>query len=433
MKINDSIIIETAVLNTFRLLVIARIILGIAALLVSALLLEESVPRIRVVGLLIFCVLAVYLYSSRLETVLRRFYLPIALSVSILVPIIEQQILLWQNLHLGDEVELNQIGRFLIPLERGSTPFLNETDIWIPLLFIPLVIIAWRYGFRGVIIFCLLMITTVLSFHLLVIKFDVHMILRLLNSLNGQIFVSLAIGYVVAYLNDVEKQQRYELQVTNRKLLQHTIVLEKLTISQERNRLARELHDTLAHTLSGTAVQLEASEALRTKDPAKSQELVLQSLQGLRLGLTETRRALEALRASPLDDLGLWLALHQLVTDYGQRTGWSIELQLSQSLPKTSPMVEQTIYRCAQELLNNIDRHAAASKVEVILNATDELIFLIIRDNGRGFELAKISKLNNRFGIIGMRERVEALEGQVNIDSQLGFGTAVSIEMRIIA
>lgn len=428
-----SYLIETTVLKIFRLLVAARIFLGVFALSILVFVLKEPVPLIRIIGLLSFGLLALYLYIPILETWLQRFYLPIALAIAIVVPIIEQQILTWRQFYVEQEIEVNALPKPLTDLGSGSTPFLNSTDIWIPFLFIPLVIIAWRYGFRSVIIFCVFVISTIFGFHLLLVQFDTGVILLLYNSINGQIFASLAIGYVIAYLTNAEMRHRHELERANRKLRQHSMVLEQLTISHERNRLARELHDTLAHTLSGTAVQLEASEALRSKDPAKSQELVQQSLHRLRSGLTETRRALEALRASPLDDLGLLLALRQLVEDYRQRAVWVVEMQLMEYLPQLSPAVEQTLYRCVQEVLSNIDRHAAASKVDILFNMTEEVICLSIRDNGRGFDLEKVNKVNNHFGIIGMQERVEALDGLLKIDSQIGHGTTINIEMRIMA
>jgi len=425
--------VETTVIKTFRLLVVIRIFLGSATLSVLAFLLEQPVPLIRVIGLIIFGLLALYLSSPTLETWLQRFYLPIALVIAILIPIIEHQILIWRQLYSGQEIEASALAIQLIQLESGSTPFLNSTNIWTPFLFIPLAIIAWRYGFRSVIIFCVSVVCTILGVHFLLVKFEIRMVLPLLNNLSAQIFVSLAIGYVISHLNNAEKQQRHELQHANRKLLQHSIVLEQLTISHERNRLARELHDTLAHTLSGTTVQLEASEALRSKDPVKSQELIQQSLHRLRSGLTETRRALEALRASPLDDLGLVLALHQLIKDYKQHTGWGMELKLPERLPEISPTVEQTLYRCMQEVLSNIDRHAAASKVNIEVKVTEQVICMSIHDNGRGFDAGKMNTVNNHFGIVGMKERVEALGGLLRIDSQMAYGTTINVEMVMMA
>ncbi|MEM9953678.1 MAG: sensor histidine kinase [Chloroflexota bacterium] len=425
--------IEKAVVKTFRLLVLIRILLGSIAISMLVFLLEEPVPPVRLIGLGIFSLLVLYLYLPTLERRLQQFYLPIALAVAIVVPIVEHQVLIWRRLYIGQKIEVNALVVPFIQLDAGSTPFLNSIDIWIPFLFIPLVIIAWRYGFRSVIIFCVFTIVTIFGFYTLIGEFDAQIMLLLVFGLIEYIFVSLAIGYVIAHLNDLEKRQRHELEQANRKLLQHAIVLEQLTISQERNRLARELHDTLAHTLSGTTVQLEASEALRSTNPAKSQQLVQQSLQRLRSGLNETRRALEALRASPLDDLGLLLALHQLVQDYQQRTGWEIKLQLPERLPEISLTVEQILYRCMQEVLSNIDRHAAANKVTINVKVTETVIYLSICDDGRGFDVGKINTMNNRFGIIGMQERIEATGGLLKIDSQAGHGTTIHIEMRLIA
>jgi len=427
-----SYLIETAVIKIFRLLVVIRIFLGGIPLFFVFFFLEEPLPLIRLIGQFIFSLLVLYLSIPILKTWLQRFYLPIALVIAIVVSILEQQILLWRHLYIGQEIEVNTLSITLNQLSNGTAPLIENTGIWTPFLFVPLVVIAWRYGFRSVIIFCVLMIIMIVGFHVLFGTFDTHIFLLLLYSLNGQIFVSLAVGYVIAHLNNVQKQQRHELEQANRKLLQHAIVVEQLTISHERNRLARELHDTLAHTLSATTVQIEASEALRSKDPVKSQQLVQQSLQCLRSGLTETRRALQALRASPLDDLGLLLALHQLIKDYEQRTGWVVELEMIESLPDISPTVEQTLYRCTQEVLSNIDRHAAASKVDITLSTTKQAICLSIHDNGQGFDLQKLNPANNRFGIIGMQERVEALDGLLKIDSQIGHGTTINIEMRML-
>lgn len=427
-----SYLIEATVIKIFRLLVVIRILLGGIPLVFVGVFLEESVPLIRLIGQFIFILLALYLSIPILKTWLQRFYLPIALVVAIVVSILEQQILLWRQLSIGQEIDVSTLSITLDKLSNGTAPLLENTGIWIPFLFVPLVIVAWRYGLRSVIIFCVSMIGMIVGFHVLFGNFDTHIFLLLLYSLNGQIFVSLAVGYVIAHLNNVQKQQRHELEQANRKLLQHAIVVEQLTISQERNRLARELHDTLAHTLSGTTVQLEASEALRSKDPVKSQQLVQQSLQRLRSGLTETRRALQALRASPLDDLGLLLALHQLIKDYEQRTGWVVKLEMIESLPDISPTVEQTLYRCTQEVLSNIDRHASASKVDITLSTTKQTIYLSIHDNGQGFDLQKLNPANNRFGIIGMQERVETFGGLLKIDSQIGHGTTINIEMRML-
>ncbi|MEM9955192.1 MAG: hypothetical protein AAF846_26525 [Chloroflexota bacterium] len=138
----DSYLTETAVIKTFRLLVVTRIFFGILILSTMAFLLEEPVPLIRLIGLLVFSLLALYLSAPFLETWLQYFYLPIALVITILGSIIEQQILIWRQLYIGQEIEVNKLVMYLVEFENGATPFLNSVDIWIGFLFIPLVIVA---------------------------------------------------------------------------------------------------------------------------------------------------------------------------------------------------------------------------------------------------------------------------------------------------
>src|SRR5947208_742021 len=115
------------------------------------------------------------------------------------------------------------------------------------------------------------------------------------------------VGLVLAWLIDRQREQRAALAEANRKLAQYAAATEQLATSQERNRLARELHDTLAHSLSGVTVQLEAVQALWELNPMEARRMLDQALQHTRGGLNEARRALQALRASPLEDLGLAL------------------------------------------------------------------------------------------------------------------------------
>ena len=138
----------------------------------------------------------------------------------------------------------------------------------------------------------------------------------LLRSLLGILFIQivafLLVGHMLGNLVKVQREQRQRLTEANARLAQHASTVEQLTISQERNRLARELHDVLAHTLSGVAVELEGLRATMQRDPEQATALLNHSLQAIREGLTETRRALQELRAKPLEDLGLALAIQTL-------------------------------------------------------------------------------------------------------------------------
>ena len=134
-----------------------------------------------------------------------------------------------------------------------------------------------------------------------------------------QTVVFLAVGFSIGYLMNRIRNQQSSLETANIRLTHYTSTLEQLAITRERNRLARELHDTLAHSLSGLAVQLETVKAYWDVDQKMARSSLDLSLAVVHSGLEETRRALKALRASPLEDLGLAQAIKALVEDAAAR------------------------------------------------------------------------------------------------------------------
>ena len=152
---------------------------------------------------------------------------------------------------------------------------------------------------------------------------------------------------------------------SNQKLVSHAETVEQLTLSRERLRLSRELHDTLAHTLSAMAVQLDALTTIWHSSPQRAEQMVEEMLQTTRTGLDETRRALSALRVSALEEMGLALALRVLAEDFSARNALQLEFNCPDLLRALSPDVEQSLYRIAQEALENIARHAKATQVKL--------------------------------------------------------------------
>jgi signal transduction histidine kinase len=222
------------------------------------------------------------------------------------------------------------------------------------------------------------------------------------------------------------KTQQASLEQANIQLVHHAGTLEHLTISRERNRMARELHDTLAHTLSALSVQLETIKAYWDVDPAAAQRLLDQSLTATRSGLQETRRALKSLRATPLDDLGLALALRKLAEETAARANLQLDLSLPERLPALSPDVEQCIYRVAQEAVSNVAHHADARTLTVQLSVNGPAVLLLVRDDGAGFD-ARQDEAVGHFGLPGMRERAYLAGGQLAIDSRPGRGTTIRL------
>jgi two-component system sensor histidine kinase UhpB len=149
-----------------------------------------------------------------------------------------------------------------------------------------------------------------------------------------------------------------------------------------------------------------------------------------RSGLTETRRALQALRASPLDDLGLLLALRALAETTATRAGLQLECDLPESLPKLPPDVEQGLYRIAQEAFQNIVRHANARKIRVDWAQKNGQADLTISDDGRGFVIKEVDGAQH-FGLRGMQERASMLDATLEIASQPGQGASIKISLNL--
>ncbi len=249
-----------------------------------------------------------------------------------------------------------------------------------------------------------------------------------------QTVIFLAVGFSISYLMSRLREQQQSLEAANIRLTHHASTLEQLATSRERSRLALELHDTLAHTLSGLAVQLETIKAYwdvdqqtaRYVDHPTARSLLDESLAVAHYGLEETRRALKALRASPLDDLGLTLAIREMVGDAAARAKLSLDLSITDKMPALSPDVEQCIYRVAQEAVTNVTKHANARNLTVKLELVEGKVKLTVGDDGIGFDTEK-SGDGGHFGLAGMRERAELVGGQLEIMSKPGNGTTVRL------
>ena len=202
------------------------------------------------------------------------------------------------------------------------------------------------------------------------------------------------------------------------------LTAERLAVSQERIRLAQELHDTLAHSLSAVTVQLEAAEAIWDVDTAKARTMVDGALGNTRSGLTEARRALQALRAGPLEEVGLRVAVGNLARSTAARSNLELELTMPDELPRLTQAEEQCLYRVAQEALSNVARHARATHVRVALQLT-----LTIADDGRGFDPAMVN--GGHYGLKGLRERAELVGATLDIVSAQPHGTTLTLSAPI--
>jgi two-component system, NarL family, sensor kinase len=199
----------------------------------------------------------------------------------------------------------------------------------------------------------------------------------------------------------------------------------RLGAVEERNRLAREIHDTLAQGLTATALQLESADALLDAGSEKAHEPLRRALSLTRSNLEEARRSVLDLRASPLEGRPLSEALKALVERWEAETGIAARYGAVNGSRPLPPSVEAALYRICQEALTNVARHAGAERATVRLVATPDRVRLAVEDDGRGFDAAGVPE--DRHGIVGMRERAEVLGGTLEVSSGPGEGTRIEV------
>ncbi len=349
-----------------------------------------------------------YVWYKPMQSWMGHLFLPIGLAIVIVSPLIGGYI---EMIHADNP----NISAYFISWNLLIT------------LSIPLVVVAWQYDFKAVIKFIAITSFVDVLMKWSVIGFSLQHDYIAWSAVVVRVIVFLLMGYMITALIDEQRKAHQALKEANFKLAEYVGTMEQLSVSRERNRLARELHDTLAHTLSGSAVQLEAVNALWESDSAQARMILEQAQATIRSGLTETRRALQDLRATPLEDLGLRLALQNLAQNNANRIGIALDIHLTQQLDKLDTNIEHTIYRIAQEAMTNIERHANATQMSVQLTWLDDhQLRLIIAENGKGFDQSEAIS-EKQFGIKGMRERVEMIGGALDIKSTPNIGTVISL------
>ena len=188
----------------------------------------------------------------------------------------------------------------------------------------------------------------------------------------------------------------------------------------ERERLARELHDETGQALTSILLGLRQLEGAEPESVAQLRELVVATLQ-------DVRRLAVELRPKVLDDFGLVPALERLTDTFAEQTGIDVDLEAGGVSERLPPEVETAIYRIVQESLTNVVKHARAQRVSVLLTRANGRIKAVIEDDGNGFEPSAADA--GGIGLIGMRERIELLDGSLAVESSPTSGTTVAVEV----
>jgi signal transduction histidine kinase len=298
-----------------------------------------------------------------------------------------------------------------------------------PVLMIALVLVAWHYQTWTLVAYTLLLSICELAFVLPSTQFEDPKSISYIFTIIIRTVCFLVVGIFINQLISSLRTEQNSLKIANQKLTHYASTLENLTISRERNRMSRELHDTVVHALSGLSVQLETTKAYLDIDINTASTLLDQSLESTRKGLTETRRALKSLRANPLEDLGLIQAIQQLARSAAERAKLNLEIDLPKQEIILPPDVEQCVYRITQEAVENVVHHANAKYLGINLTVNEKDLQLVIRDDGIGFD-PKMDSSIGHYGIIGMMERAQLVGGDITLTSKPNQGTTILLAIK---
>jgi signal transduction histidine kinase len=315
---------------------------------------------------------------------------------------------------------------YLLEPNRGITSFISQSYSLVPILVVPVVFLAWQYDYRAVMVYTVLTNLSDFIITFLIIGHINFESVPLLTLPVVRAFAFALVGFVVNQLNEKQRDQKHKLVLANMQLGQYANTLESLATSRERNRLARELHDTLAHTLSGISVNLEALKTMLPEGQSEVNAMLNNSLSASRRGLDGTRRALNDLRAQPLEDLGLELALQTMVESLAERHAMLAEIRISNLVQILPPNVEQAFYRVGQESIENVSIHSSAKKMFFSLAEEDGVVSMEIRDDGVGFE-PQNQHGKGHYGLQGMQERATSIGADLDVLSQPGVGTTIKL------
>lgn len=410
----------------FRLFILLRLLFAVFSALTqtfSPFLHQHISPAAAYLTIAETIVLLAYLSWPWLQARLGQSYLPVALITATLGPLAETYL---SGVSLGGLLSSsNLIGSGIAGEMSGFLLLGGQFQLFIQLL-VPYILFSWQYPFRRFLVYCAsVALLDILSIILLPgitgVGFG-----RMIGLVIFLSLLYLFMGYVVSRLVAEQRQQTALLAQANLQLARHSSTLEQLIVSRERNRLAREFHDTLAHTLSALAVELEAVNTLWDNEPPKAHSMLAESLTMTRDGLRETRRAIQALRATPLEDLGLSMAIETLARSLAERNNWTLNLNLPSEPLELPPDVEHGIYRIAEEALRNIAQHARARQVTLDLERSGWQWSLTIRDDGRGFEF-RPEQQEDHYGLKGVQERAESIGAAFALEARPGQGTQIRL------
>ncbi len=255
-------------------------------------------------------------------------------------------------------------------------------------------------------------------------------VLDMLSLLNTMIFILYMVVMTLSQTSEKERILRLnsQLQMANRKLEEYAQEQVRMTETRERNRLAREIHDTLGHSLTGIITGIEACIMLMDIAPEATKEQLRAIAEVARNGITDVRHSVNALRPDALETLSLESAIRKLVEESEKSTGVKIDLVFPENLQNLDQDEEDVLYRIVQESITNAIRHGKATHIDVRMERVDNDLRIRIADNGKGCD-----NIQSGFGLHHMQERIDMLKGTLSYSGKDGFVIEAVVPIRVEA
>lgn len=261
--------------------------------------------------------------------------------------------------------------------------------------------------------------------YLIYYKFNLSNVSQLAFFLMVNVLILVIAGF--AQLNKEEKERTdtlyRELLDAHRQLKQYTDEVNRLSVIEERNRIARDLHDTLGHNMTALIMQLQMAEHLLKEEPSKADSLLLSSTKTAKESLAGIRAVVETLRGTDSAHASTD-AIKRLTEDFAAKTGTSISLEIRGEADVKASAANTALYHIVQEAVTNAVRHGRSTEISVFIEYTQGAVSFRVKDNGTGSESIK-----EGYGLKGIRERAEAFGGQVEYESGEGFCVKGSLNM----
>lgn len=242
--------------------------------------------------------------------------------------------------------------------------------------------------------------------------------------------VAAALGYLTGDLLEISAQLE---DMQQRQMMGLKIIKAQ---EDERQRVARDIHDGPAQLMSNVVMKAEICERLLDSDINKAKEELRNLKKTVRESLQDVRKIIYNLRPMSLDDLGLVPTLQRYIMNYQEESGVVVSFRNKGAFDEIKPLISLTVFRIVQEAVNNINKHSFAHNVVINLECLDKQLKLNIYDDGKGFDVKKLKVRNDDisggFGLLSMQERVELLNGEFQISSEPGKGTRLNITIPFI-